>query len=459
MDEQKDRDLNRRNFIGAAAIAGAGVLLTHCGPASRTYPQLTFVDKAPDGAPLKAGLIGCGDRGSGAALDFLKAGPSLKVTALADVFADRIKSCREKLAEQANHEVADDRCFVGFDAYKKLLDTDVDLVLMATPPHFRPEHFNAAVDAKKHVFMEKPVAVDSPGVRTVLAAGEKAKQYRLSVVAGTQRRHQREYLTTQSRIAQGAIGKIVAARCYWNQSYLWHRRREKGWSDMEAMIRDWVNWCWLSGDHIVEQHVHNLDVIAWFTGRYPVKAVGMGGRARRVTGDQYDFFAVDYAYQDGMHTMSMCRQIDACANSVSEYLVGTEGSSNCRNTIYDLDGKSVWVFTEGGQEAGQGKASEAGKEKETEAGKSKFNPYEQEHVDLVTAIRTNQPINEAENVAKSTLMGIMGRVAAYTGTEVTWDQVMASEVRLGPAEYKLGRVALKAEIPIPGSAPKATEHA
>jgi len=456
MDEKKSTDLTRRNFMGAAAIAGAGVLLTHCGPKPKTYPTLTFVDKAPDGAPLKAGLIGCGGRGSGAAIDFLKAGPNLQVTALADVFEDRVRSCREKLAKEANVQVADDHCFVGFDAYKRVIDSDVDVVLLATPPHFRPEHFNAAVDAKKHVFMEKPVAVDAPGVRTVLAAGEKAKPYNLSVVAGTQRRHQREYLETQNRIAHGAIGRIVAARAYWNQSFLWQRPRQRGWSDMEAMLRDWVNWRWLSGDHIVEQHVHNLDVVAWFTGLYPVKAVGMGGRARRMTGDQYDFFAVDFAYQNGMHTMSMCRQVDGCANSVSEYVVGTEGSSNCRNTIYDLDGNPVWKYGEVVPQAGQPPAKA---EEEEEEEKPKFNPYEQEQVDLVTAIRTNKPINETENVAKSTLMAIMGRTAAYTGTEVTWDQIMSSEERLGPTEYKMGPVAIKAVIPVPGTAPKAAELA
>jgi myo-inositol 2-dehydrogenase/D-chiro-inositol 1-dehydrogenase len=453
MDEKKNSDLTRRNFMGAAAIAGAGVLLAHCGPAPKKYPALTFVDKAPDGAPLKAGLVGCGGRGSGAAIDFLKAGPNLKITALADVFKDRVDECREKLAKEADHQVADDHCFVGFDAYQRVLDSDVDLVLLATPPHFRPEHFNAAVDAKKHVFMEKPVAVDAPGVRTVLAAGEKAKQYNLSVVAGTQRRHQREYIETQSRIANGAIGKIVAARAYWNQSYLWHRLRQKGWTDMEAMLRDWVNWCWLSGDHIVEQHVHNLDVIAWFTGLYPEKAVGMGGRARRLTGDQYDFFSVDFAYANGMHNASMCRQVDGCANNVSEYIVGTEGSTNCRNTIYDLDGKVVWKH---GMVEGQAPDQQP---QQTEEEKPKYNPYEEEHVHLVTAIRTKQPINEAENVAKSTLMAIMGRTAAYTGTEVTWDQIMSSEERLGPTEYKMGPVALKAQIPVPGMAPKAAEHA
>ncbi len=455
MDEKKNVELTRRHFIEAATVVGAGALLAGCTPKTKTYPAITFLDKAPDGAPLKAGLIGCGGRGSGAAVDFLKAGPNLKITALADVFDDHMKSCREKLAKELNVEVADDHCFLGFDAYKKVIDSDVDVIILATPPHFRPEQFNAAVDAKKHVFMEKPVAVDSPGIRIVLGAGEKAKQYNLSVVAGTQRRHQPEYVETQSRVANGAIGKVVAARCYWNQSFLWQRPRQRGWSDMEAMLRDWVNWRWLSGDHIVEQHVHNLDVIAWFSGLYPVKAVGMGSRARRVSGDQFDNFAVDFGYTGGMHALSMCRQIDACANSVSEFVVGTEGSTNCRNTIYDLEGKAVWKYGVSDPEAlRRVSLDQAGSDE-----KGKVNPYEQEHVHLVNAIRTGKPINETESVAKSTLMAIMGRMAAYAGTEITWDQAMSSEEHLGPNEYTMGPVALKVQIPVPGVAPKSSENA
>ncbi len=228
---------------------------------------MAFVDKAPDGPLLKAGLVGCGGRGTGAVQDFLKAGPSLQISALADVFADKVQDTRKTLEEKANQKIADDHCFVGFDAYKKLIDSGVDVVILATPPHFRPEHFEASVDAKKHVFMEKPVAVDPVGVRSVLVSGEKAKAFGLSVVTGTQRRHQRSYIETYNRIANGAIGKIVAADVCWNQSQLWYKEKQKGWSDMEFMIRDWVDWCWLSGDHIVEQHVHNLDVAHWFHWR------------------------------------------------------------------------------------------------------------------------------------------------------------------------------------------------
>ena len=371
----------------------------------------------------------------------MKAGPNLQITALADVFEDRLEKCRKTLADKSNQTIDDSRCFLGFDAFKKLLATDVDIVLHATPPHFRPEHFDAAVEAKKHVFMEKPVAVDPTGVRLVLAAAQKAKAYGLTVVTGTQRRHQRDYLETYSRVANGAIGKIVAARCYWNQSQLWSRPRQKGWSDMEAMLRDWVNWCWLSGDHIVEQHVHNLDVITWFTGSYPVKAMGMGGRMRRPTGDQYDFFAVDYTMDNGIHVQSTCRQIDGCANNISEFLLGTKGSTNCRNSIFDRTGNVVWQYQETATTAQSRKAkSRALSQSRRRISNPECHAYDQEHIDLVTAIRTNQPINEAENTAKSTLMAILGRASAYTGGDITWDEIFQSPLRLGPAEYSLRRL-------------------
>ncbi len=431
--ESEKKDFNRRTFIGAVAAAGAGVVLASC---KKSYPTVKFVDTAPDGLTLKAGVIGCGERGTGAALNFLKAGPNLKITALGDMFPERLDKCRADLAQKAQQQIADDHCFLGFDAYKKVLATDVDLVICATPPHFRPIHFDAAVEAKKHCFIEKPVAVDAPGIRSVLATGQKAAAYNLSVVAGTQRRHHRTYLETYNRVSHGAIGQIVGACVRWNGSPLWYVPKKKGWSDMEAMLRDWVNWRWLSGDHILEQHVHNLDVAQWFTGMNPASVIGSGGRVQKVTGDQYDFFNVQFAYPNGGIMESMCRQIDGCAQEVSEYVIGTEGYTNCKNTIYDLKHNVVWMYQEPGQDPG----------------KSKINPYDQEHVDFVTAIRNNQPINEAQNVAYSTLAGIMGRMAAYTGKEVKWDEAMDSSERLGPAEYVMGPVPIKAEAPVPGNA-------
>jgi predicted dehydrogenase len=438
--EKQNRDFTRRTFIGAAAALGAGAVLASC---KKSYPKVSFVDVAPDGPVLKAGLIGCGSRGTGAALNYLNAGPNLKIVALADVLQDHMDTCRAQLAEKKNVKVADDHCFIGFDAYQKVLASDVDVVLLATPPYFRPQHFDAAVDAKKHIFAEKPCAVDAPGVRSVLATGQKAAAYNLVVVSGTLWRHDRPHRETYNRVSHGAIGLIVAARSRYNVGQLWYTPRKKGWSDMEAMIRDWVNWRWLSGDHIVEQDVHNLNTVLWFTGMTPTKAIGAGGRAQRVTGDQYDHFNVQYSFPNGGIWDSMCRQIDGCATERSDLVLGTEGYTNCIDTIFDLNGKIVWQYQEAGQEPG----------------KTKFNAYDQEHVDFVNAIRTNQPLNEAEHLAHSTLIGILGRTAAYTGKEIKWEEMMDSPERLGPAECAMGPVAIKAEVPVPGDAKNIATHA
>jgi predicted dehydrogenase len=438
---EKDKlDLGRRTFIGAVAAVGAGAVLASC---KKSYPPVKFVDLAPDGPVLKAGLIGCGGRGTGAALNYLNAGPNLKITALGDVLQDHLNTCREQLAQKGKQQIADDHCFVGFDAYKKVLDSDVDVVLLATPPHFRPQHFDAAVDAKKHIFMEKPCAVDAPGVRSILATGQKATSYNLCVVAGTLWRHDRPHRETYNRVAHGAIGQIVGIRAHYNVGQLWYTPKKKEWSDMEAMIRDWVNWRWLSGDHIVEQHVHNLDTVHWFAGMNPAKAVGSGGRVQRVTGDQYDHFDVDFTYANGTIFHSMCRQIDGCTNDVSDCAFGTEGCTNCKDTIFDLSGKVLWKYQEPGQEPG----------------KTKFNPYDQEHIDFVNAIRTGLPVNETEGLAHSTLAGILGRQAAYTGKEITWDEMMDSNERLGPTEYAMGPVAIKPVVPVPGDAANIAKHA
>ena len=235
------------------------------------------------------------------------------------------------MPSKAQVQVADDHCFVGFDAYKKVLEADVDLVLLATPPHFRPAHFDAAVDAKKHCFLEKPCAVDAPGVRSILATGQKAATYNLCVVSGTLWRHDRPHRETYNRVSHGAIGQILGARSRYNVGQLWYAPKKKEWSDMEAMIRDWVNWRWLSGDHIVEQFVHNLNTVLWFTGMTPASAIGAGGRAQRVTGDQYDHFNVQFTYPNGGINESMCRQIDGCANEVSDLHPGDGG-------LYKLQG-------------------------------------------------------------------------------------------------------------------------
>jgi predicted dehydrogenase len=387
-------------------------------------------------------VIGCGGRGSGAALDFLSAGPNLVIHALGDVLQDRIDECRAKLKNQKNVDVPDENIFVGFDAYEKVLNSGVDLVILATPPHFRPAHFEAAVQARKHVFMEKPIAVDTAGIRSVMATAKKAESLNLKIVTGTQRRHQRDYIEVYKQVKSGAIGEIASANCYWNQSQLWYRNPNPDWNEMEYMIRDWVNWLWLSGDHIVEQHVHNLDVITWFTGTHPTKAVGFGSRQRRVTGDQYDNFSVDFVYDNGMHMHSMCRQINGCVNNVSEFIMGTKGSTNCRDTIYDAKGTQIFTYDYPLDEKGE-------KMKNV-----KISPYVQEHIDLVTCIRQNIAVNEAEQTAISNMVAIMGRVSAYTGKEVTWDEMMNSDMKLGPATYVMGPVGIveSAKIPVPGEA-------
>lgn len=439
--------LNRREFVGMGAAVAAGTLLMSCTkqtPVKAWVPDLPpMLKTAPDGPELKAGLIGCGGRGSGAVTQFLSAGNNLKVTALGDVFKDKLDDVRKLLIEKKNNEVADEMCFVGFDAYQKVIDSGVDVIILATPPYFRPEHFRAAVNAKKNIFMEKPVAVDPVGVRSVMATSKKAESLGLTVITGTQRRHEAKYIETLKQVAAGAIGDIVAANCYWNMGQLWYRNHEAGWSDMEYMIRDWVNWCWLSGDHIVEQHIHNIDVINWFTDSHPVVAVGMGSRQRRVTGDQYDNFDVDFVYENGMHLHSMCRQINGCVDNVSEWIVGTKGVSNCAGEIKDHNGKLIWKH--------ELKKDPEGNDIDD------INPYVQEHIDLVTAIRTNTPRVEAERTAITNMTAVMGRISAYTGKEVTWEELMNSDLQLGPhpdleqVKWKLGPVDIKAVVPVPGT--------
>jgi len=446
--KKSDNNFSRRKFIGNAALGaigtiGIGHLLSSCSSPSAPKTNLSllpFLDQAPDGIPIRAGLIGCGGRGTGAAINFLNAGPNLQVVALADVFQDKIDNCRQELKKEKDVEIADENCFAGFDAYKKLLGKNINYVILATPPFFRPEHFKACVEAGKHIFMEKPVAVDPVGARKVMAAAQQAATAGLCVVTGTQRHHQRDYVEVYKKVVgEGVIGTIVSANAYWNQPQLWYRERKPEWSDMEAMIRDWVNWTWLSGDHIVEQHVHNIDVINWFMGKFPVSAVGFGSRQRRITGDQYDNFSVDFIYDAQVHMHSMCRQINGCTNNVSEYIRGTKGSTNCNNTIWNADGTEQYKYEYPPDESGQ-------------PGENvKVSPYDQEHIDLVTAIRTGKYVNEAEFTAKSCLTAIMGRISAYTGKEVTWDEMMSSDLQLGPSELVMGPVDMKAVIPVPGS--------
>ncbi len=439
-------NIDRRKFIGKTALAGiglagAGALIASCK--RKTVVDLSglppILNGAPKGKKLRAGLVGTGARGTGAAINFISSGPDLEIIALADVFQDKIDACRERFAS-FNLPIPAENCFVGFDGYKKLMALpDVDVVILATPPQFRPEHFLEAVATNKHAFLEKPVAVDPVGIRSVITSAKKAAAIGLNVVTGTQRRHQEDYIETYKQVMNGAIGTITAAKAYWNQDHVWFREREPGWNDMEYMIRNWNNFCWLCGDHILDTHVHNIDVINWFMGKYPEKAIGYGGRHRRVTGDQYDFFSIDFDYGNGVFSHSMCRQIDSCANSTGEFIMGTEGYTNCANTIWDLKGNVKWQFEYPKDENGNPMLA------------VKIPPYVQEHMHLVHAIRTGNYVNEAETTAISTLTAIMGRTAAYTGRLITWDEIFKSDMDLGPAKIEMGPVDMVFETPIPGT--------
>jgi predicted dehydrogenase len=365
------------------------------------------------------------------------------IHAIGDAFEDRANEGHNLLTQQfANDEevrklgnrvdVPRERVFVGLDAYKKVIESDVNYVILATPPGFRPIHIEAVINAGKNLFTEKPVAVDGTGIRKVLAAYEMSKKKGLAVVAGTQRRHELGYVETMKRIHDGAIGDVVGGRCYWNQGILWARPRQRGWTDLVYQLRNWYNFTWLCGDHIVEQHVHNLDVINWATGKHPVKAIGMGGRSRTNPdyGHIFDFFAIDYEYPDGVHIQSMARQIDGCANSVSEAVQGTKGSSQCN--AYSINGKQVITQA-------QKKAS--------------VDPYVQEHTDLIASIRAGKPLNELKTVAESTLTAIMGRMSAYTGKEVSWDFALNSQLNLMPGQLDWDMVLPVPPVAVPGKTP------
>ncbi|MCL3779906.1 twin-arginine translocation signal domain-containing protein [Prolixibacteraceae bacterium JC049] len=446
-----EKGLSRRNFLGKAALIGAagvaGAQLLHSCKSNQPKSDVKLdlpplLDKAPDGPVLKAGLIGCGGRGTGAALNFLDAGPNLQITALADVFDDKVKQCREKLKSRRGVEIADEKCFVGFDAYEKLIDSGVDMIIHATPPFFRPQHFDAAVKARKHVFMEKPVSVDPAGTRQIMATAKKAEALGLSVVTGTLFRHANDYISVYKQVKQGAIGELVSANSYYNTSAAWYRNPNADWTEMEYMLRDWMNWCWLSGDHIVEQNVHRIDNVMWFMGKHPVKAVGFGSRQRRKTGDQFDNFSVDFVFDNNVHYHNMCRQINGTARNVSDYIVGSNGSTNLANTIWNPDGTVRFEYEYPKNEKGESMRW------------PDPNPYVQEHIDWVTSIRKNMAYNTAIATAESTMAGIMGRISAYTGKEVTWEEVMNSDLRLGPKHMVFGKVDIPKEVPVPGVAAK-----
>lgn len=435
--------IDRRNFITKTALGtlGAAGLITACsGPSQKKdlFQLPVLLDKAPDGKVIKAGLIGCGGRGTGAAINFLDAGPNLQIVALGDVFQDKIDNCRAKLKEERNVEIADENCFIGFDSYEKVIDSGVDVVLLCTPPHFRPAHVEAAVNARKHIFMEKPIAVDPVGARSVMASAKKAEAAGLSMISGTIRRVQKDYMETWRRVANGEIGEITGANIIRNGGALWYRSRQPEWSDMEYMLRNWVNFTWLSGDHITEQFIHEIDVMNWFVDKIPVRAVGWGGRQRRVTGDQFDFFSIEYEYENGLRTHCAARQINGCTNKKVEQINGTLGYADAAGKIFDLKGNVIWEYPHPDKD-------------DTESQWHVTNPFLQEHINLVTAIRTGKPVSDAVAQVNSTLITIMGRISAYTGKDVTWEEMMNSDLYLGPKAYALGPVPeVKEEIPVAG---------
>ncbi len=454
---KKENSISRRSFLkssamvgalGAVGTGGAASVLTSCGGGGEnanaikplkeagTYYVPNLVDFASDGQELKAGVIGCGGRGSGAAFNFLNAANGLTIVALGDTFQERVDSLAGKLKSEKSIDIPADKRFVGLDAYKQVIDSGVDVVIIATPPNFRPIHFQYATEKGKHSFLEKPICVDPVGYRTIMATAKQAAAKNLCVITGTQRHHQRSYVESYKKIMEGTIGEITGGVVYWNQSMLWFNERKQGWNDCEWMIKDWVNWKWLSGDHIVEQHVHNIDVFTWMSGLKPVKATGFGSRQRRITGDQYDNFSVDFTMENGIHLHSMCRQTDGCANNVSEFIQGTKGSWNSATMeIKDLAGNVVWKY-------------------DGEAEKATFkqtDPYTLEHVNWINHIRSKQVIDQASETAIACMAAIMGRESAYTGAETTWEAMTASAQDYMPKDLNLGKMDMSGfTVPVPG---------
>ena len=425
---QEINGLSRREFVRNTLAAGAAL-------SALSVPRV----HAAGGQGLKIALIGCGGRGNGALENCLSAGKhlglELTVVATADV-------SRERAVEAgAKHGVPEERCFDGFNGYKHLLEAGPDVVLMATPPIFRPLHLDAAVAAGKHVFMEKPVAVDPPGARQIIAAGDAAAGKNLVIVAGTQRRHQAGYRQQAYALENGDLGEILGGTVAWLGGRLWYKTRNPGEDDASYMTRNWVSFVEMSGDHIVEQHVHNIDIANWFLGTPPVAAIGFGGRARRETGNQFDFFSVDFTYADGVHIHSMCRQVNGCYGRVGEIFRTTKGTLLGGGKFKAADGGTLDIAQEFPEYEG---------------------PYVQEHVDLLDSIVKGTPLNEARAVAESTMAGIMGRISAYTGQLVRWSDVMQNEkseyynLTLSPsaADFEKGAVTAPPDdvIPVPGKA-------
>ena len=402
--------ITRRDFLKNSTTAAVGgviatSVLSHAADANAGSDRV-----------LKVGLIGCGGRGTGAAAQALKADPNVRLTAMADVFADRLESSLATLrkASAAKIDVTPATSFVGLDAYQKLIDSGVDVVLLATTPAFRPEHLRAAIAAGKHVFCEKPVAVDGPGVRSVLASAAEAKRKNLTLVSGFCWRYDERMRATVAQLRDGAIGDIRAIHAAYHTSTLTTKfpgTRTPGQTDLEWQLRNWYNFTWLSGDHLVEQAIHNVDKVAWFMKQeMPLQAIGVGGRAVPAYGNTFDHFSISYEYASGVHATLACRQHDGTHNEVTDFVLGTKGTfSNGRLATQGIAGEKNWKYTG-----------------------PKGDMYQIEHNELFASIRSGKPINDGVQMAHSTLMAIMGRMSAYTGQVVTWEQALNSKEVLVP---------------------------
>ena len=421
---RKACEVSRRDFIKASAAVSLAAITSGVG---RVF--------AAGSDKVRVGLIGCGGRGVYDSTNCVNAAPNAEIVAMGDLFKDRLDSAIEELKKNLGEKikVTDDTCFVGFDAYKKVIACDVDLVILTTPPHFRPEHLRAAVQAGKHVFMEKPVAVDPAGVRSVIASSELADEKNLTIVAGTQARRLAHHVEIIKRIHNGDIGEILSGQCVRLGSGMmdWGpKTRQPDWSDMEWQLRRWLFLTWLSGDFIAEMHVHELDIVNWALSSHPVSCVGMGGRQVRTApeyGNVFDHFAVEYEYPNGVRIEYLGSQIEGCSVRCNERFVGTKGSAYTDWATSYIEGQNPFKY--------EGDSPD---------------PCLRQHADQIAAIREGKKLNEGRRIAESTLTSIMGRMSAYTGRALKWDWAMnASQLDLSPAKYEFGDLPIR-PVAVPG---------
>ena len=426
---QRTKEFSRRDFIKSSGIVGAAALMSGTG---RMF--------AAGSDKIRVGLIGCGGRGTYDTTNCLNSAENVELVAMGDLFKDRLDRSLQRLTEKLGEKVkvTDDTCFVGWDAHNKVLGCDLDLVILTEPPQFRPAHLRAAVDAGKHVFMEKPVAVDPAGVRSVIESSRLAEQKNLTIVAGTQSRRMAHLVEGMKRIRNGDIGEIVAGQCVrigggmlkWSEAT---KERQPGWSDMEWQLRRWLFLTWLSGDFIVEMHVHNLDRMNWALGAHPVQCIGLGGRQVRTGpeyGNVYDHFAVEYEYPNGVRVEYMGAQIDKATNRSDGRVVGTKGQAYTDSGNFIIEGAKPFKYD----------------------GPSP-SPVIKQHADQIAAIRRGRHLNEGKRIAESTMTCIMGRMSAYTGRALKWDWAMrASKLDLSPPEYEFGDLPTRS-VAMPGRTP------